>query len=144
VRFNSLLMAPAEDRVLSLARQLALDLADTPAPSRDSLLQRYSRTYGAAFYLFESRPLTQVGGPVVDIPEPVMEEIRRPPPRQPGPPPRRDSPPEDDADRPPPPQPPGDTRATFEVSTGNPTFTGWARAFRFAQPASTRTGPASS
>ena len=87
VRFNSILAAPAEDRVLSLARQLALDLGDTPAESRDSLLQCYSRTYGVAFYLFVNRPLTQVAGPAVEIPEPVMEEIRRPPPRRAGPPP---------------------------------------------------------
>ena len=39
--FNSLLAAPAEDRVLSLARQLALDLTDTPVESRNNLLQRY-------------------------------------------------------------------------------------------------------
>jgi two-component system sensor histidine kinase CpxA len=126
VRFNSLLLAPAEDRVLSLARQLALDLAETPAAARDSLLQRYSRTYGAAFYLFESRPVTQVAGPPVDIPEPVMEEIRRPPPRRAEPPSFDALPQGDDDDRPPPPAPPGNgpgqQRATFEVSTGNPTL----------------------
>ena len=136
--FNSLLAAPAEDRVLSLARQLALDLTDTPVESRDNLLQRYSRTYGVAFYLF-GRNAAQLAGPAVDIPEPVLEEMRRPPPRRAAPPPRRANPPPPregdddraprsdpppDSDRPPPPPPigGGQSRATFEVATGNPTM----------------------
>ncbi len=139
VRINSLLVAPAEDHVLSLARQLALDLADTAVEGRDRLLARYAKTYGVAFYLFEC-PATQLAGPVVDLPEPVMEELRRPPPRREPPPPRRDDDdsnanrppprPEDrdnnDDDRPPPPAPagnrPGQPRATFEVATTNPTL----------------------
>jgi two-component system sensor histidine kinase CpxA len=127
VRFNSVLTAPAEDRVLSLARQLALDLGEAPASGRGSILQRYAKAYGVSFYLFLS-PATQIAGPPVSIPDPVMEEIRRPPPRREGPPPgrgREEGPPPQ-SDRPPPPAPlrsgPGQPQPTFEVTTGNPTM----------------------
>jgi len=89
VRFNSLLTGPARERVVSVARQLALDLEDTPAGSRDELLRRYSRTYGVDFYLIGEPGARQLAGPRIAIPEAVIEEMHRPPPRAEQPPPPR-------------------------------------------------------
>jgi two-component system, OmpR family, sensor histidine kinase CpxA len=99
LEFNSFLFG-ARDRVVSMARELTLDLEDTPAQSRDELLQRYKQTYGVDFYLF-ANPLTQIGGPAIDLPAAVIDEIHKPPGRgkssESGPP-------------------------VFEISTGNPTL----------------------
>jgi two-component system sensor histidine kinase CpxA len=113
LEFNSFLFG-AQDRVVSLARQLTLDLEETPAQSRDELLQRYKGMYRVEFYLFEN-PINQIGGPSVDLPPAVMDELRKPPPRREGPPPPRGGGP-----RPP---PPGADNGPplFEVSTTDPT-----------------------
>src|ERR1700689_276720 len=74
MEFNSFLFG-AQDRVVSMARQLTLDLEDTPAQSRDELLRRYKGMYRVEFYLFEN-PTIQIGGPPVGLPPAVMEEIR--------------------------------------------------------------------
>jgi two-component system sensor histidine kinase CpxA len=119
LEFNSFLFG-AQDRVVSLARQLTLDLEETPAQSRDELLRRYKGMYGVEFYLFES-PATQIGGPPVDLPSAVMDEIRKPPARrEPPPPPRREGRGED-FERPPPGRGPGNGPPLFEVSTRDPT-----------------------
>jgi two-component system sensor histidine kinase CpxA len=123
VHLNSALTAPAQDRVLSIARQLALDLEVTPVAGRDALIQRYANTYGASFYLFEM-PAIQVAGPKIEVPDAIVEELRKPPPGRGAPPGRGfdDGPP--DPDRPPPPAPLGEgqSSATFEVSTTQPTM----------------------
>ena len=120
-------MGPARDRVISIARQAALDLQETPLAQRDELLDRYARTFGVNFYLFRS-PGDQLAGPHVDVPGPVMEDLRRPPPRAAEPPPRRErkkkkKEDDDDPDRPPPPPPgrafgPEREAPVFEVSAG--------------------------
>jgi two-component system sensor histidine kinase CpxA len=125
-RFDSLLVGPARDRVVSIARQAALDLEETRADGRDELLARYSKTFGVTFYLFAS-PLEQLAGPRVELPEQVVEQLRRPPPRRAGPPPARKK--EDREDEPPPPpegrRPPlGPEREApvWEISTANPSM----------------------
>lgn len=87
MEFNSLLFGSG-DRVVSLSRQFILDLEDTPAQDRDELLARYKRMYGVSFYLFDN-PVAQIGGPPVDLPQPVLDEMRKPPPRREDPPPPR-------------------------------------------------------
>jgi two-component system sensor histidine kinase CpxA len=122
MEFNSFLFG-AQDRVVSMARQMTLDLEETPAQSRDELLERYKRTYRAEFYLFEN-PTVQIAGPPVDLPPAVMEEIRKPPARREpppsSPPPRREGKGEDFR-RPPPGRGPGNGPPLFEVSTSGPT-----------------------
>ena len=86
LKFDSLLVGPAKDRVVSIARQIALDLEETPPASRDELLQRYSTTYGVTFYLFEGNG-RQAAGPRIEVPPAVREELLRPPPRADAPPP---------------------------------------------------------
>jgi signal transduction histidine kinase len=123
LQFNSFLFG-AQDRIVSLARQLTLDLEDTPAQSRDELLQRYQRMYQVKFYLFEN-PTIQIGGPRIDLPAAVMDEMRKPPPRRtdrpPPPPPWEDG--GRDFDRRPPPGrgPENGGPPLFEVSTSDPT-----------------------
>jgi two-component system, OmpR family, sensor histidine kinase CpxA len=126
LEFNSFLFG-AQDRVVSLARQLTLDLEETPAQSRNELLRRYKGMYRVEFYLFEN-PAIQIGGPPVDLPPAVMDEIRKPPPRRADPPPPREGEGRDgrgDFDRPPPDRHPsrgpGNSPPLFEVSTSNPT-----------------------
>lgn len=122
VRFNSLLIGPARERVVSVARQVALDLEDTPEASRDELLRRYERTYSVSFYLVGEPGARQLAGPRTAIPDAVIEEMHKPPPRAerpPPPPPRADSEPVRPPERRPAPgpeqQPP-----LFEISTADP------------------------
>ncbi len=120
MQFNSLLFG-AQDRVVSLARQFTLDLEDTPAQDCDELLARYKRMYGVNFYLFEV-PAAQIGGLQVDLPQPVLDEMRKPPPRRqdPPPPPRESA----DPEGPPPGRDPGRGPRSgpqlFTVSTTGP------------------------
>jgi two-component system sensor histidine kinase CpxA len=73
-----------EERVISVARGLMLDLENTPAEGRDELLRRYKQAYGAQFYLFAD-PLVRLGGPAVALPAAIMDEIRKPAQRPPSP-----------------------------------------------------------
>jgi two-component system sensor histidine kinase CpxA len=111
----------ARDRLVSMARQLTLDLEDTPEQGRDELLRRYQRAYQVEFYLYEMPP-SQIAGPAIAVPPAVMDEMRKPPPRRGGPPPPR----EEEKGPPPPPGPPPGRGVDsgpplFEVTTGNPT-----------------------
>lgn len=78
--FNSRQIGLARDRVISMARQIALDLEETPIDERNGLLQRYGKSYGVAFYLFRQPGDDQVAGPDVTLPEEVRAALRRPPP----------------------------------------------------------------
>ena len=121
VRFNSLLIGSARERVVSIARQVALDLEDTPADGRDELLQRYSRTYGVTFYLLEEPDSQQIAGPKIRIPDVVMEEMHKRPERADRPPPRepkREPPPGPPQGRPP--LGPERQAPLFEISTKEP------------------------
>ena len=110
----------ARDRVVSLARELTLDLEDTQARSRDELLRRYKQIYGVEFYLF-GNPLVQIGGPAMDLPAAVIDEIHKPP---------------EWADR---------QRAGHPFSRYRPKIprvTGWARVSRYVRPVWRGTGRA--
>jgi len=129
VRFNSMLIGSARERVVSIARQVALDLEDTPAKGRDELLQQYSRTYGVNFYLLEEPDSQQIAGPKIRIPDAVLEEMHRrperadrPPPREPKREPKRGFAADRTPDPPPGRSPLGPERQAplFEISTTNP------------------------
>lgn len=118
--FNSRLVGPAHERVISMAWQMALDLQDTPADSREQLVTRYARTYGVQFYLFEQPGEEQIAGPRIELPGVVREELRRPPPREEGPPDTRGRGPEGRGHG----RPPGPKRTPplFEASTKSPSL----------------------
>lgn len=123
LKFNSFAFG-AQDRVVSMARQLTLDLEDTPEQSRDELMSRYKRAYQVDFFLFEMPP-SQVAGPPVDLPPAVMEEMRKPPPRGPNAPPDAPPPPNGRGGRrgpggPPPARGIESGPPLFEVSTNSP------------------------
>ncbi|HZL56851.1 MAG TPA: HAMP domain-containing sensor histidine kinase [Bryobacteraceae bacterium] len=97
VGVRSFLFAPARDRTLAVARDVALDLEQTPADARTSLMARYAHEYGADFFLFKNDG-RQLGGRPITLPEEVRAALTRggppdgrpppPPPREGGPPPR--------------------------------------------------------
>ncbi len=89
LEFNSRLIGPARERVISTARQMALDLGDTPVEGRDQLMRRYADTYRVAFYVFAQQGGEQVAGPAIKLPEAVIEEMHKPPPPAERPPGRR-------------------------------------------------------
>jgi hypothetical protein len=96
---HSFLLAPAQDRILAVSRELTLELEETETNSRDRLLARYAQAHGVAFYLFDEEG-TRLAGPAIQVPWEVVRRLR---PRAAPPPPRfgeRREP--GDGDRPPP------------------------------------------
>lgn len=92
---GSFLLEPARDRMLSVTRQIALEL---PTDSRDlwnGVLARYSASYRTEFYLFDSDGQELAGPPVklpVDLLRPIQHDpfgrahtFRERPPDPPGP-----------------------------------------------------------
>jgi len=92
VELHSLIFGPAQDRVLSVARELALELEQTPADSRTGLLGRYAHNYGVDFYLFDNHG-PQIAGREVNLPAEVTERLQRGSAPGDDPPPRREPPP---------------------------------------------------
>jgi len=72
--FASVLLAPGRERIQSVSRQMALDLAETPAADREALLDRYRREYGVAFLLVLNDG-TRVAGPAMDVPAVVVQRV---------------------------------------------------------------------
>ena len=114
---RTFLFAPARDRTLAVAREVALDLEQITAEARTDLMGRYAHDYGADFYLFKNDG-TQLAGRPLELPPAVRAALTagghggqgregRPPRRRPPPPPRGDMPPPE-GDRPPPPPPEDD------------------------------------
>jgi two-component system sensor histidine kinase CpxA len=123
MEFNSFAFG-AKDRLVSMARQLTLDLEDTEAQDRNELMRRYKRAYQVDFYLFEMPP-NEIAGPPIELPPAVMEELRKPPPRRVGPPLPREEEEETQRGPGPPPAPPpargvDSGPPLFEVATTNP------------------------
>ena len=94
MNLNEVLFAPAQDRALSVGREVAVELDGIGIAGRDALLARYKQNYGAEFYLFQNTG-GQIAGPSVTLPAEVSEELTRQPPPGRGsefgrpPPPRR-------------------------------------------------------
>ena|GEM_PF-170411 len=82
LNLDTLFFAPAEERVVDLAQQVALDLQDTPVGMRNDLMGRLAKTYKAEFYLFSMPELKQVAGPAVTLPQAVRDDLARPPARE--------------------------------------------------------------
>lgn len=78
---ESLMLAPAQERVRVLGSQIAAELADTPASGRDALLAKYGQRDNIQIVLYD-REGDRVAGPNLDPPEQVFSEIRRQPARR--------------------------------------------------------------
>jgi two-component system sensor histidine kinase CpxA len=80
--WDSLVLEPSEDRILSSVRLLALDLQRTPLSQREALLDRLRQNFGADIYLFENDGQQLAGKPIL-LPEAVIAAMGlgdRPPP----------------------------------------------------------------
>jgi two-component system sensor histidine kinase CpxA len=73
---ESFLMAAAREKIVSVSRQLTLDLDAAGAGDRDSLLQRYSEIYGVRFLLYRNNG-SQIAGPPTALPDRVSGRMRR-------------------------------------------------------------------
>lgn len=91
---GSFLFAPVRDRMISVSRQIALELPDVPRESWSRVLARYSATYSSEFFLFDSTG-QELAGPATQLPSNVADVIqhdpfghprthRAPPPDEPG------------------------------------------------------------
>ena len=98
--FESFLMNSARERVLSVSREVALELEETDVAGRTELMARFHATHNLDFFLFDNDG-TQLGGRPVTLPaivEDRLKEGQRPGADQLEPPP----PPPPDFDGPPP------------------------------------------
>ncbi|MFN7932192.1 MAG: HAMP domain-containing sensor histidine kinase [Bryobacteraceae bacterium] len=71
---RSFLLAPAQDRILAVAHGLSLELEETAPASWETVLARYSQTYGAGFHLFDEFG-EKLAGPELRLPQEVVERI---------------------------------------------------------------------
>ena len=71
---TSFIVAPALNHVMSVAGEVAQDLAETPATSRAELLSRLSKDYGVDFYLVDTDGGSLTGVPV-NLPPTIRTEI---------------------------------------------------------------------
>ena len=116
---KSFLMSAARERIISISRQIVLDLQNTSGDDRTRLLQRYSNEYGVRFYLFLNSG-EEIAGDPVTLPEPVAAHMRqRPGPGAPEPPEEAPEPLwRDGGENPPPPRPrPGADPFLVETAT---------------------------
>lgn len=132
---ESLLLAPARERIVGIADSFTMGLDSAPAGARDSMFPSYSQSYGADVFLTDPQG-GSILGPEIRLPRELMDQInasapprdrRRPPPKgeRPG---GRPPQPEDDPERPPredgegpPPRQVSPPTAAFLVITHNPT-----------------------
>ena len=88
---GSFLLAPAQSRIMAMARALALELDETPPAGWDGVLARYAQTNGVGVYLLDEEG-ERVAGPELQLPPEVASRVpRRQRPRG-GPPPGRPRP----------------------------------------------------
>ncbi|MEN6532393.1 MAG: HAMP domain-containing sensor histidine kinase [Bryobacteraceae bacterium] len=76
VDLQSFLISPAQDRILSVARQIGLELGETERSEWDALLQRYSTMHGVEVRLFDDGG-RQLAGPKANIPAAIAERLLR-------------------------------------------------------------------
>ncbi len=74
--FGSFLLATGRERIVSVSRQLALDLQQTPAAGRNQLLSQYSQQYEVTFLLLDNQGEVYAG-PEMSLPPEVADRLRR-------------------------------------------------------------------
>ncbi len=75
VDFDSFLLAPAQDRVVSMMRRLTLELRETGRSSWSELLERRGRSYGLRFWLVDDRG-SVLAGQAGQLPKELRGEAR--------------------------------------------------------------------
>lgn len=83
---ESLIMAPARDRIQAIANGLALEIRNVRLPEDGervgTILDQYSKRHGLLFYLSDNNG-HRIAGPELELPPPVMRRLtERPPPRE--------------------------------------------------------------
>lgn len=73
---QSFLLAPARDRILSVGRQVALDLRETDRTAWDDLLARYSKANNAELTLVDDHG-GRLAGAAQELPASIMERFNR-------------------------------------------------------------------
>lgn len=73
---QSFLITPSHDRILSVARQIALELPDTRRATWGEILSRYSAPNKVNLWLTDDDGMQLAGGPTV-IPQTVTEKLER-------------------------------------------------------------------
>jgi two-component system, OmpR family, sensor histidine kinase CpxA len=83
---ESLLMAPARDRIQAIANGLALEIRNVRLPEDNdrvnAILDQYSKRHGLLFYLSDNNG-HRLAGPEIHIPSAVMRHLTERPPRLP-------------------------------------------------------------
>jgi len=74
--FGSFLLATGRERIVSVSRQLTLDLQSTASNGRTALLAQYSQQYGVTFLLLDGQGEVYAG-PEMSLPPEVAERLRR-------------------------------------------------------------------
>ncbi|MEO7649611.1 MAG: hypothetical protein ABIZ80_04030, partial [Bryobacteraceae bacterium] len=69
-------MAAARENVIAVSRQIAIDLHTIDASQRDTMLERYSETYGVHFLIYGADG-RQIAGTATVLPQEVTERLRR-------------------------------------------------------------------
>jgi two-component system, OmpR family, sensor histidine kinase CpxA len=72
--FESFLQSPAQDRILAIGRQVALDLREAEASEWDGLLDRYSKEYKVEMRIVDGR-VRQLAGPGQPLPPRIVEAL---------------------------------------------------------------------
>jgi two-component system sensor histidine kinase CpxA len=72
--FESFLRSPAQDRILAVGRQVALDLRDLDVPEWNRTLERYSKEHKVEMFLVDGR-VRQLAGPNRPLPSQVVEGL---------------------------------------------------------------------
>jgi two-component system sensor histidine kinase CpxA len=75
---GSFLLSPARDRMVSVSRLVALQLPNSPRSSWNQVLEQFSASYPAEFYLFDSEG-DRLAGKAVTLPPDLMQAIRSDP-----------------------------------------------------------------
>jgi two-component system sensor histidine kinase CpxA len=75
MNLGSFVLAPVQDRILSVSRLIALDFPEHRPETWTSLLHRYSSTYPARFYLFSSDG-SQLAGETISLPPSLAEWVK--------------------------------------------------------------------
>ena len=110
---GSLLLSPAQSRIIAMAHTAALELDETPPGNWDAILDKYGRAHGVHLVLIDENG-ERVNGTALQIPTEINDRIPRRPGRRP---PRN----EDKASREAPKEKRTGTPALFLASTNNPT-----------------------
>lgn len=77
-QFDSVLLTTARERILAVARLIALDLSETEPADRDRMLQRHAEAHRITLLLFRNDGI-RIAGPSLSMPREVLDQMTRRP-----------------------------------------------------------------